>query len=353
MSSIVADASGSNTPTTDAEIAAVRARGLSGASGVIATSDGGYGVSATSTSNAAIGATSLSGPGAILTSRKATAVIVVTGDMLAEYLEELLSWRSGHAIAAATDAPNAASLFASSANGPGVSTSSMSGAGVIAQSTSGPGISATSSSGPGAHVSSDQRSGIIVSTSSTLPPSPSSLLGAAANALEQSLESAGHAILATTNIQDAAGLYTQSLTGTGGVVSGSKVGLDASSSNGIAVRAHIDSGVGLRVEGSLQSFKGYSHRLKRRNLFVQGIARQASLFPGTPRVKNRPFRRRVQTRHVLAHYLRTAAAKSPYFSTMTPRPFSGILLISEVYSVSFESAVHVCSGPLFLVVPLS
>lgn len=95
--------------------------------------------------------------------------------------------------------------------------------------------------GPGARVSSRQATAIISSAGNLE-------VGVAASLLEK----AGHAIVVLTGVQNAAGLDATSRKGPGIQASGSSIGLDASSSNGIAVRAHSDSGIALQVGGSLQ-----------------------------------------------------------------------------------------------------
>jgi hypothetical protein len=256
MSSIQADASGPNN-------AAVTAQGQGGAQGVYAQSD----------SAAGIVALSHSGPGASISSLRGTGIFVAAGEVGND--AQAAFARTNNAIVAMTNEVGGGALYAVSSQGTavyaqsasapsvlgenlgsaeGVWAASESGPGVTAKSRSGVGLAAESVSGLGARISSLNATGIIVTVGSALSPSTGpSVFGGSAAALEElGLEHAGYAVAALTDVQDKAGLYAQSSKGPGVQASGSSIGLDASSSHGIAVRAHSDTGVGLRVEGSLQ-----------------------------------------------------------------------------------------------------
>ena len=148
-------------------------------------------------------------------------------------------------------------LLVNSGNGPAIEATSLNNTAIQAASESGFGIEATSggaaallarsSKGPGMVVSSDSETGIIASVGfgSSLQPSLS--------AAETALEPFGHAIAASTNRTNAAGLFAKSVNGAGvEAVSDSHIAVDATSVNGTAVRARCPTGVGLSVEGLLE-----------------------------------------------------------------------------------------------------
>ncbi|HEV2583917.1 MAG TPA: hypothetical protein VGT44_23890 [Ktedonobacteraceae bacterium] len=223
----------------------------------------GHAIAAVTEASGAFGllAQSNKGPGARISSQQATGMVVFVGP------EQANVESAGHAIAASTNAQNGAGLFVSSANGPGVEASSLNNSAIKAASESSFGIEATSggatallarsSKGPGAVVSSDVATAIIASVGF------GSSLSSNLSSEEAALESVGHAIAATTNKINAAGLFAKSESGAGVeavsntgpgilVASKSNIAVDARSGSGTAVRARCLGGVGLSVEGLLE-----------------------------------------------------------------------------------------------------
>lgn len=203
------------------------------------------------------------GPGIVASSGVGTGVAAFVG-----LIPDPNLMGAGHALAGSTTKTGAAGLFATSANGPAIEASSPDTTAIQATSTSGSALSATSTSGAGARISSQQASGVSVAVG--LPTDVG---------LDQLVQEAfGHAVVAITNIVNAAGLFVQSFKGPGAKVFSQQgvgmtvsvgvepfqleqpgtalvastnalnaTGLVANSLSGPAITAHSESGVGIQA----------------------------------------------------------------------------------------------------------